>query len=501
MTALLAIISVILIAIIAVQIGKVTELAGKIRGEEEMEDIGNRRQSYYMIAFLVFFLLGGIISAVYYRNYMFGFGIPSASIHGATLDRLFSITLFFTGIVFVITHILLFYFAYKYRAQKGRRAKYIPHDNKLEIVWTVIPAIVMTFLVVGGLDAWNEVMADVDPEEEFMEIEATGFQFGWQIRYPGEDGKLGEKNYQLISGTNPLGQNWEDEKNLDDFQPTEIVLPVGKKVRVRITSRDVLHNFYLPHFRVKMDAVPGIPTYFVFTPNKTTDQMRQELRKHPEYNVLSDPDDPELGMLWENFDYELACAELCGRGHYSMRVPVKIVSEEEYLAWKETQSSYYMSTIRGSENDPWNDRLFDFEVEERKAEFNDQLEAAIEGADTAQQSLELQYVGFETGSAELTSMSQYELDYVAEALNNRPGLRVELAGHTDNTGETEMNQTLSQARAEAVRKYLVDKGITEDRLVARGYGAAQPVDSNDTDAGREANRRTEIRILSVGNAS
>merc|ERR1711916_356210 len=101
-----------------------------------------------------------------------------------------------------------------------------------EIVWTVIPAIVMTFLVVGGLDAWNEVMADVDPEEEFMEIEATGFQFGWQIRYPGEDGKLGEKNYQLISGTNPLGQNWEDEKNLDDFLPTEIVLPVGKKVRV-----------------------------------------------------------------------------------------------------------------------------------------------------------------------------------------------------------------------------------------------------------------------------
>jgi cytochrome c oxidase subunit 2 len=184
-----------------------------------------------------------------------------------------------------------------------------------------------------------------------------------------------------------------------------------------------------------------------------------------------------------------------------MRVPVRIVSEEEYLAWTETQSSYYMSTIRGSESDPWNDRLFDFEVEERKAEFNDQLEAAIEGADTARQSLELQYVGFETGSAELTSMSQYELDYVAEALNNRPGLRVELAGHTDNTGSTDSNQSLSQARAEAVMNYLVDKGIPESRLVARGYGASQPVDTNDTDAGREANRRTEIRILSVGSAS
>jgi len=250
-----------------------------------------------------------------------------------------------------------------------------------------------------------------------------------------------------------------------------------------------------------MDAVPGIPTYFVFTPNKTTEQMRQELRKYPEYNELSDPADPELGMLWENFDYELACAELCGRGHYSMRVPVRIVPEDEYLAWKETQTSYYLSTIRGSETDPWNDRLFDFEVEERKAEFNDRLDAAIEGADTAQQSLELQYVGFETGSAELASMSQYELDYLAEALNNRPGLRVELAGHTDNTGDRVANQSLSQARAEAVVKYLVDKGIPENRLVASGYGASQPVDTNDTSAGRKANRRTEIRILSVGSPS
>lgn len=498
MTALLAIISVILIAIIAVQLGKVKELATQIRGEEEMEDIGNRRQSNYMLAFLVLFLVGCIVSAVMYRNYMLGFGLPSASEHGTSLDRLFKITLFFTGIVFVITHILLFYFAYKYRAQKGRRARYIPHDNKLELVWTVIPAIVMTFLVVGGLDAWNEVMADVGDDEDFMEIEATGFQFGWMVRYPGEDGKLGEKNFQLITGTNPLGQNWEDEKNLDDFQPTEIVLPVGKKVRVRITSRDVLHNFYLPHFRVKMDAVPGIPTYFVFTPTKTTEEFRQELRNYPEYQVLSDPSDPELGMLWENFDYELACAELCGRGHYSMKMPVKIVSEQEYLAWKEKQSSYYLSTVRGTESDPWKDRLFDFEVEERKDAFNAELDNALSAETAEGRILELSYVSFRTGSAELEDISRYELDYVAEALNNRSGIRVELAGHTDNTGDASNNQVLSLERAEAVKKYLVDKGIEENRLVTRGYGDTQPVDTNDTDAGREANRRTELRVLSPG---
>jgi cytochrome c oxidase subunit 2 len=276
MTILLVIISIILIAVIIVQIGKVTELAAKIRGEEEIQYEVNRSQGGYMILFLVVFLIGCIVSAVYYKNYMLGYGphLP-ASEHGSILDKMFNVTLFFTGIVFVITHILLFYFGWKYSAKKGRKALFIPHDNKLEIIWTAIPAVVMTFLVVGGLDAWNEVMADVSDDDKYLEIEATGFQFGWNLRYPGADGLIGEKNYKMISSENPLGQNWKDEKNLDDFLATELVLPVGQKVRVRITAQDVLHNFYLPHFRVKMDAIPGMPTYFVFTPSKTTEEYRQ----------------------------------------------------------------------------------------------------------------------------------------------------------------------------------------------------------------------------------
>ena len=98
------------------------------------------------------------------------------------------------------------------------------------------------------------------PKEEFIEIEACGTQFNWLLRYPGEDGKLGTRDFKMINGVNPLGQDWNDPKNIDDIHPNEIVLPVNKKVRVRITARDVLHNFYLPHFRVKMDAVPGMPT-------------------------------------------------------------------------------------------------------------------------------------------------------------------------------------------------------------------------------------------------
>ena len=355
MTTLLAIACLLLITVVVVQIGKVTELATKLRGEEEVEQINNKRSGTAMLFFLVGFLVFCIGSAIYYKNWMLGYGPhQAASAHGDRLDSMFNLTLFFTGIVFVITQILLFYFAWKYSGEKGRKALYFPHDNRLEIVWTVVPAIVMTFLVISGLDAWNEVMADITEGEEFIEVEATGYQFAWHLRYPGPDGKLGARNYKLINAVNPLGQDWTDEKNWDDVHPSELVLPVGKQVRVRITSRDVLHNFFLPHFRLKMDAVPGMPTYFVFTPSKTTEEYRRELSKYKEYQALSDPADPNSDPLWKVFNYELACAELCGKGHYSMRRVVRIVSEEEFQAWLAQQQSYYTTSIRNTEEDPFN---------------------------------------------------------------------------------------------------------------------------------------------------
>ncbi|MCB9081148.1 MAG: OmpA family protein [Lewinellaceae bacterium] len=494
MTGLLALLSVILIAIIAVQIGKVSELAAKIRGEQEMQDATNRRQGNYMMIFMILFLVFVIGISVYYQNYMLGFGPhKSASEHGSSLDSLFKVTTFFTGIVFFITQILTFYFAWRYRGRHGAKAKFMPHDNKLEIVWTVIPAVVMTFLVVGGLDAWNEVMADIKPDEEVLEIEATGFQFGWNLRYPGPDGLIGEKNFRMIDASNPLGQNWKDEKNVDDFLATELVLPVGQKVRVRITAQDVLHNFYLPQFRVKMDAVPGMPTYFVFTPTKTTEEYRMELRKYPEYNV-PDPNDPEK-MLWETFDYELACAELCGKGHYSMRRLVRVVSPEEYADWAATQPSYYLSNVRFTDADPNKDKLFDSEINARKAEFQQGLDQALSATDAAAKRVALKYVSFTTGGAELTPLSKYELDNLAEAMSKNAAMRVELAGHTDSEGDDAMNLALSEERATAVQAYLVSKGVDASRLVARGYGETQPTDTNDTEAGRANNRRTEFRIL------
>lgn len=496
MIGLVAILIVILLAVIVVQLGRVSELSAKIRGEEEVEMQKNNRTGFYMLVFLVVFLVFCITSAWMYKDVMLGYGPHSAaSAHGGELDSLFNITLFFTGIVFVLTHIALFWFSYKYRDNKDRKATYFVHSTKLEVVWTVIPSIVLIFLVVRGLNTWNNVMADVDPEEEHIEIEATGYQWAWEIRYPGADGKLGSKNFRLIElGVNPLGQDWTDIKNIDDIHATDIVLPVGKKVRVRINSKDVLHNFYLPHFRVKMDAVPGLPTYFIFTPTKTTAEYRQNLKEYPEWQVPADESEPDGPARWEEFNFELACAELCGKGHYSMKRLVKIVSQEEYEQWLSEQSSYYMTNIRNTKNDPFIGQLLDQEILSRDKELKSDFSSALSGEGSSL--INLKNVFFQSGSALLQDQSKYELDNLSNLLKANSNVKVELGGHTDSQGDDSNNQTLSQSRAEAVKNYLSNKGVSPTNLSSRGYGENSPIETNETPEGRQANRRTELKILS-----
>lgn len=149
-----------------------------------------------------------------------------------------------------------------------------------------------------------------------QEVEIVGKQFNWIVRYPGvDDNKLGNFNYKLIDNNNDTGIDFSDEKAFDDFtSTTELHIPVGKPIALKIRARDVLHSVFIPHLRVKMDAVPGMPTRFWFVADKTTEQMKNELNN-------------------QDFTYEIACTEICGRGHFSMRIRLIVEDEESWKKW------------------------------------------------------------------------------------------------------------------------------------------------------------------------
>jgi cytochrome c oxidase subunit II len=497
MTTLIVFASIVLLIVVAVQIGRISELSAKIRGEEAAELESNHFNARFGMFFVVAFLVMCVASAWYYKNYMLGYGpLALASEHGPKIQSLFNVTLFFTGIVFIVTHIALFWFAYKYRGEKGKKVLFIPHDNKLEVIWTVIPAVVMCGLVVGGLLTWNEVMSDVKDGEDVLEIEATAYQFAWEMRYPGADNALGTKYFRNITpGTNDLGIDFNDVKSQDDVVSSsgEIVIPKGKKIRVRITAKDVLHNFYLPHFTVKMDAIPGLPTYFIFTPTKTTEEYRLQLKAYPEYNVPADPKEPNGPKKWEVFNYELACAELCGKGHYSMRRIVKVVNQDEYNKWAAEQKPFFTENIEGKVEPnkySWYKGVAKAEVVAPK-EFS---AAAVSEAKVGEV-LALNHVNFATGSAVLTPESATELGIVVDAMTKDSKMEVEVSGHTDNAGVPAKNQALSEARAKTVAAFVAAKGVAATRLKAVGLGDTKPLVANDTPVNKAKNRRTEFKIL------
>lgn len=313
---------VAMIFLVIFQIAKASEYVSVLRGEKKSREQANRINASLMLVFLVLGLFGAwYCNKLLYKETLFPQG--SASIEGEKIDSMFMWTLFFTGIIFVATQIALFWFAFKYQEKEGRKAMFFVHSTKLEAIWTIVPAIVLTVLVVMGLRHWFKITGD--PPKGSMVVEITGQQFGWMYRYPGNDGILGKKNYRLISGkeNNPLGQDWQDKANYDDVMPTNMFLVKGKPVKLVINSKDVIHDVGLPHFRMKMDAVPGIPTTLWFTPKWTTEEMRTRLNK------------PE-------FEYEIVCDQLCGASHYAMRGVIKVVTQEEFdVEMAKTKPNYY----------------------------------------------------------------------------------------------------------------------------------------------------------------
>jgi len=310
-------IGAILVLIIFVLIFRLASLVGILKGSDKKVGSGfNKTNAALLLAFLII----GMIAMAWYSVKTFGlYQQPIASEHGVTTDRLFWITMAVTGVVFIITQILLFGFSYRYQHNPERKALFFPENNQLEIIWTFVPAFVLTILVVYGLVVWNRVMAPAPAEAEVIEI--MGYQFAWKVRYPGKDGQLGDHDFRLIDPVNAFGMDFNDKSSFDDFTPRELHLPKGQPVELNIRARDVLHSVFAPHFRLKMDAVPGMPTKFWFVPTKTTEEMRVE---------TGNPD----------FNYEIACTEVCGRGHFSMRLIVVVEEPDEYTAWKESQESW-----------------------------------------------------------------------------------------------------------------------------------------------------------------
>jgi cytochrome c oxidase subunit 2 len=301
------------------QIAKASEYVAILKGEDKARKDTNRINAFLLLAFLI----AGLFGVWYCHEKLKGKILPeAASDHGENIDTMIVITLIITGLVFIATQIALFWFAYKYQEKEDRKAYYFPHDNKLEVIWTVIPAIVLTVLVGFGLYYWFQITGEAPKNAQVIEV--TGSQFKWEFRYPGKDKKLGKKYFKEINEAkgNPLGQIWADPDNHDDIVvPRDVHVVVGVPVKFVINAKDVIHDVGLSHFRMKMDAVPGIPTTLWFTPKYTTRQMREK--------------------YGEDFNYEISCDQMCGSGHYTMRGTVIVESQAEFKVWMAQNKPQY----------------------------------------------------------------------------------------------------------------------------------------------------------------
>lgn len=372
------IVLVIILGILAVaQLTRVYELTRKLSGkkEEEVTEKDNRLHGRLLFLFMFLFYAMLIWLMLDYGDQVLIHN--PASEHGSSIDSLLIFNFVIILVVFFLTQSLLFWFSYKYFGKEGQKAFFYPHNDKLELLWTSVPAIFLAVIIIYGLTTWNKVMDR--PSEDAMHVGLYGKQFDWTVRYPGEDGELGPTNYLLITTSNPLGMitpetiqkklkakkedikkkekklegevmaDWKREKiedeiaklkrdmnrirNLknqdlnyeagyDDKIVTDTLrLPKGQEVNFHINSRDVIHSAYMPHFRAQMNAVPGMETSFKFTPTITTDSMRT-IKENPE------------------FTYMLICNKICGTSHYNMKMGMDVEKEEKFREWLKEQETF-----------------------------------------------------------------------------------------------------------------------------------------------------------------
>ncbi len=391
MNKLVILLVIVLGAIAVAQLVRVYEFTQKLKktGEQDINDRDNNLNAWLMLIFNIF-QFGGLIYLMLAYGWT-GLG-PAASVEGVETDWLLNLNFVIILAVFFLTNFLLFYFSFKYVRKPGVKATYFPHNNRLELIWTTVPAIVLAVIIILGLRTWNEVTAPAS--ENAVVIELYSKQFDWTARYSGENGALGRYDYKLTTGTNPLGlitsQTIEDaiaereakiadinkvlsnmdtvlsdslistkeftlshnerilrslyqlrenhDKNLDELAfddviiPGKLVLCVNQEYEFNMRSMDVIHSAYFPHFRAQMNAVPGMTTRMNFTPNITTKEMRK---------IKNDP----------KFNYILLCNKICGKSHYKMKMDVEVLSEEEYAIWWASQKTAETFQMKYSSSD------------------------------------------------------------------------------------------------------------------------------------------------------
>jgi cytochrome c oxidase subunit 2 len=229
-----------------------------------------------------------------------------AAVAAGFIDRQFNLTYVLMGIVFLAAQLGLGYLAWRYRDHASAKPVLYSHGNtKLEVVWTILTAVLFIGLNLMGSSVWASQRFE-PAQPGALQVEVTGMQFAWYFRYPGPDGKYGATNVKLMDpsagGEAAVGLDTSDPAAKDDVVTGTMFLPVNREVDLSMRSVDVIHSFFVPSLRFKQDAVPGLNIRMHFTPN-------------------------QIG------DYELACAELCGLGHYKMHGMVKVVSQEDFDKW------------------------------------------------------------------------------------------------------------------------------------------------------------------------
>jgi cytochrome c oxidase subunit 2 len=248
-----------------------------------------------------------------------------------------------------LSQFVLFFFTFKYRGINNRKALFFADSHKLETIWTVIPTIVLSGLIIYGLWTWNEIKDSSDSENPLI-VELYAKQFQWEARYAGVDNELGNANVRFIEGVNTMGVDFSDKNASDDIPLVvqegkyvkELHIPKGRKVVFKLRSQDVLHSAYMPHFRAQMNCVPGMVTEIAFTPTVTTAEMRLNEDTKAKYEYINKIR-KEKGEEEVEFDYLVLCNKICGSSHYNMQLKIVVDEQTNFDKWLKTQKTFAQS--------------------------------------------------------------------------------------------------------------------------------------------------------------